>query len=753
MNFSTPDKVADLIWTMKDADKLRAPNRALIIDLFNGLPPYTEKECEENHISVNVNWKEGTMLLSRARDQYENAFLSTSNFFTVSVPDAPPSKRNKVESVITREANRILKKSRPFFHTMRSKFGGVAMFGVGAQMWSDQHSVVPFYVPIEDILLPTDTELTMESLSYFAVRRRMTPGELFRKTLGKGKNIDPGWDLKAVKAVLQSYKDLNQTSNTWNWSDHPEKMAELFKQNLMYYDSDSAPSVWFWDFYHQEDDNEKSCWYRKIILDSDCVPGKIGDANTPLNFVYDSKKPFADKLDEIIHFQFGDLNNKAPFMYHSVRSLGMMLFDTVHMSNRLRCQFMQKVFEDLMMLFRIQDPSDRSRLDRVYLGMNYGVIPEGLSFVQNQERYQVNANLVEMQLSNLRQLMGESTSAYTQDVDTGTNKERTAYEVSAQLNQVTAMTGSLLNIAYQQENFSYQEICRRLCKKGTLDFTAKKFQEKCKEMGVNEKWLDVDRWDIQAERVLGSGNTQLQEAQAGKLMSIRPMLNPESQQKVLNDFVFSVTRDARRADELAPRDAAPHVSDTQHDTEIVFGTLMAGTPVTPKPGLNPLEVIETMINLMGATVQNIMQTGGVGTPQQVNGMQMAAQYTGAFMQMLAGDDTMKQQVKQFGDALGKIMNMVKAFAQRQQQAAQAAAQKQPQLDPETQAKIAADMATTQQKLRSKDAAAQQRMLHKQQQFMADQQRQNAKTLAEIQQETMKVTAEAGLRKPAMSETP
>lgn len=744
MNFSSPDKIAEVILRLKDADeKYRAKNRALINALFNGSPPYTTTECDENKIQWNVNWNEGADLLLQAREQLENAHLSTDFAFTVRLPDAPPSKRGQWGQIITKRINKLLRGSREYFHTQRSKWGSVVLHGPGPQAWEDEDVLLPYFVSVPDLLVPTDTELPLCGLNHFAIRRRLTPGELFRKTFGRPENKrDPGWQMDTVKKVLDQYKDVNQNQNTWNWAEHPEKLTELWKQNSLYYESDAVPTIWAWDFYHQEDDSERPCWYRKILLDNDCSPGRNATfGGDPIIFLYDSKKPHAEKIDQILHIQFIDGNNVPPFMYHSCRGLGVRLHDPVHALNRLRCQFIQKVFQDMMLLFRVSDPVDRSRLDKIYMGLNYGIVPEGLQFVTRDQRYSPDANLIEMQLANLKQLLGEGSNQYTQDIDTGTNKERTWGEVRTILMQSTRLTGSMLNLSYNQEYFSYVEICRRATRKNSLDWKVKKFQNDLIEDGIPQKWIDSERWEIEVVRVLGSGNTQLEQIQAQALMNVRPMFNPEAQNEVLNDYVFAVTHDPKRAARLAPLDAAPQVTDTVHDTELVFGALMGGSQITPKPGLVPAEVCATMLRLMGVTVQQVMQTGGVGTPQQIMGLQNCARYTSAFIDQIAQDKTQKQLAKQFSDGLGQIMNIVKAMAQRQQQAMQKA--NGGGMNPEVMQKLQANQAVTQQKMQINQQKHAQKMVQTDQKFKADQQRKNLQTLADIHSKGLQAGVEAG----------
>jgi hypothetical protein len=184
--------------------------------------------------------------------------------------------------------------------------GSVILHGVGSQMWEDGDKWRPYFVPIDDLLIPTDTELPYDNLNHFAMRRRMTRGQLFRKTFGPPENKrDPGWNMKAVQKILDQYKDMNQSQETWNWTDNPEKAAEVWKQNASYYDSDKVPAIWMWDFYYQEDEDEQGRWHRKILLDQDCVAVRSSTSEA-VTCIYDSNKPFADKLGQILHTQFID---------------------------------------------------------------------------------------------------------------------------------------------------------------------------------------------------------------------------------------------------------------------------------------------------------------------------------------------------------------------------------------------------------------------------------------------------------------
>lgn len=703
---------------MKRPEIDRASNRALIDNLFNGVPPYTSQEEKENQIYVNVNWKEGVNALHAARGQYENAFLKPGNFFKVTLDDAPVDKQAEWSRITTKEINKALKKSRAYLHTQRSKFAGVCLHGVGCQMWEDKDNPIPFDVGMKDLLIPSEVDLTLENLTYFAVRRKMRPGMLYKKTIAKGANVDPGWKLDMVKKLLDSKKDENTQSGTSNWVNNPEQMAELYKQNVGYYDSDKAPEFSFWDFYWIEDgeDADKPAgWYRVIILDEDCDNGKTGTTDDPIQFVYESSVAYADNLDEFIHFQFGDGNNVPPFKYHSIRSLGWLLFDVLQLMNRLRCQFTQHVFEQMLTLMRISEPSDRARAMKALL-FNNGVLPDGVSLVPANERYSVDFNLVNGLMANMKQLISESSASYTQEIDSGTQKERTKFEVEAIMSQITSLMSSMLNLAYIQEFFAYLEICRRFCKENSQSFMVKKFRNECKKQGIPENMLNVERWTIAVEQVLGSGNKMLEIAQARELRAMRPTLGPQAQQEVDRIYIGALTDNAKLAEALVP--SSGEVTDSMHDAELAFAPLMQGVDMSVKEGLNHHEQITTLLKLMGMKIKSIQASGGVGTPQETQGLNNVAAFITKHLEILSQNEDEKSSIKQYGDILKNFMNFVRAFEQRQEQ--EAKAEQGDGTDPQAQLELASAAQMTKIKLNGKAAQDQQKLEHKQQAFEQDQ---------------------------------
>src|SRR5262249_52475926 len=148
----------------------------------------------------------------------------------------------------------------------------------------------------------------------------------------------------------------------------------------------------------------------RIILDSWSTPmnsgygggfqKKTGDVynRKKSNFLFNpGKRKYAARREELISFQFADLSAVAPFRYHTVRSLGFMIFAVCQVQNRLRCKFNETVFENMTMLFKVKSMDDAQNALKANL-VNKGFIDDSLQFIPASERFQINAALVELGL-------------------------------------------------------------------------------------------------------------------------------------------------------------------------------------------------------------------------------------------------------------------------------------------------------------------------------------------------------------------
>ena len=731
--FETAAVVEDTVWALRLADYPRSMNRTRINDLFNGEQPYPPEEAEKNGISINVNFLESTMMAHDARRQYANAFTKPGNFFKVDVDRGPAHKRKLYSATITREINKRMKKSLGYFEAYRSQFANVVLHGIGPLVWSDRESWEPDPKGVEDILIPGGTTLPLKKLPFYAVFQPYTAYQL--RKLTSGPKVDPAWNMPLVNRLIKdAEKQVLDFGIPNSEVFSPEKMAERMKSDGGFVSGDTVPTIDAWEFYFWNDENKQAGWNKRIVLDANWQGGigvsnmtrkDIASATSKIGsrdeFLYNpGKRKYASKLTELAAFQFGDLSAVAPFRYHSIRSLGFILFGVCHVLSRVQCAFYDSVFEQLCQYFRVKSLDELERTLKINL-FNRAFIDDTVQFISAQERWQVNAPLIQMGMANLKETIGRNSASYTQDFDYGKEKtEKTATQVMAQVQATASLVGAALSQSYEYKKGEYNEICRRFCRKNSSDADVRDFRRSVLSQDVPEEVLDVACWNIEPERVMGAGNKTLEVTIAEKLMGVLPRLDPEPQREVTRDYVTALTDDSALALRLVP-ETPVRVTDSVHDAQLAAGTLMMGFRVDVKTGINHIEYVETLLHEMAVKMQQIEQRGAMATQEEIIGLQNMAQNIGEHIQIIAQDENEKGRVKNYGDTLGKLGNVLKGYMQRLQEQQQQAAQQQGG-DPELQAKLQAKIIEAQAKAANTRESHAQRTAQRQTQFEMEQER-------------------------------
>jgi hypothetical protein len=693
----------------------------------NGSPPYSAQEVEENNIAVNVNNLAMTRILHDGRSQFTNAFTKPGYFFRLSTDMGPRSKRRDYAAIVTKLINKTLKRSVSYFEVMRSKFAQLVLHGISPAVWENEDKWCPRAIGVEDLLVPSQTLVGFENLPFFALRRSFTGIEL--QNLTSDDHRDPGWNMEAVNSALRwaDSQATNLMQSNWPEVWAPEKIEERLKQDSGFYASDQVPTIDCFDFYIYDDSEGKEGWVRRIILDAWGTPsltaGKASMArhsdksdwlSEKEDFLFNSgDRKIALSWQNIVSLQYADLSAVAPFRYHSIRSLGWLLYAPCHLGNRLHCKLKEAVFETLNQMFKIKTKDDYQRALKMTLA-SISIIDDSIIPVPAAERWTPNHQLVQMGLSENQQALQENGSLYQNAAAQPSQRDKTATQVMAETNSGSALVGAAFAQAYEYQKFEYYEIVRRLMKVNSSDVDAKAFRGSAIMRGVPSKLLMAEAWDLEPERVMGAGNKTIEMQTAATLMEWRDKFDPDGQRKVLRNSVTALTDDAALAEDLVPD--APEVSSSIHDAQLAAGPLLQGLPMALKQGVNHQEYALALIGALNFMIQKVMKKGGVPTMEELSGMQNLAGQTidgkplpgngaSAHLVVLAADKMARSQAKQLAQKLSKSMNEVRAMAQRlqemQQKQQQAAAQQNGGgggMDPKDAAKIQATLATGKAKI-------------------------------------------------------
>lgn len=688
MKFTTPALVEEVIWNLKFADQPRGYKRSLVDRLFNGQPPMMPDEHAADPDSTNVNFLKAPILASDARRSYYNGFIKPGLFFHASTDYGDPMKRSEWGTTFTNGINHYMKRNRRYFEFMRSQFALTVLHGIGPGFWYDRDHWVPECLGVEDVLIPGNTLLSMQNLDHFAVYRQYTAMQLYGMT--HGHKVDPAWNMPVVEAALKWVNE--QTTSQLSYTDAymPQKTEERMKQDMGILGTDISPTVDCWDFYYWSDEGKEEGWRRCMVLETPAyayspatestrsrkmpTTNKVGlDLGKNGNWLYKPdgrKRIYAPSLDNILHFQFGDLNATAPFRYHSTRSLGWLLYSVCHLDNRLRCRMTDAIMESMLQYFRLSNANDKERVTKIDLH-DKGVIPEGVDFVKAQDRWKIDPAAIQLGLGENRAMIMDAAAQYRENPHgtEGQGRERvTATEIMAEINRANALVGGMLLQAYEYARFQYQEILRRFCKKDSKDRDVKAFRAEMLTAGLPEKILEPDCWEVEPERVLGQGNKMLQIAIADKLMAVRPNLDPESQREIDHIYVLANSDDPALADRLVPV-SSPRKSESVHVAKDMVGSLMQGVPYTPEKGQNPIEMIQTLLRSMAMIVQRIQRTGPPSQAELIGLGNIASTVT-AYLKQLSQNKAEQEKAALYTEQLSQLLKVIGVMAKASQKQAQ-----------------------------------------------------------------------------------
>jgi hypothetical protein len=171
---------------------------------------------------------------------------------------------------------------------------------------------------------------------------------------------------------------------------------------------------------------------------------------------------------------------------------------------------------------------------------------------------------------------------------------------------------------------------------------------------------------------------------------------------------------------------------------------MRGMQVGIKTGMNHIDKWRRF-GSMSDVIQKVESRGGMATQDELVGLQLMGEHIAKHIQLIAQDPNEKQRVKEYGDDLGKAMNMVKAYGQRIQEAQKKAMQAgqggNGGPDPKEMAKIQGMQMQSQAKAENTRESHAQRTAQRQVQWQMEMQRKKDEHAIEMKRMEAELAAE------------
>lgn len=769
MEFNDARQLDQITSDLVFADWPRGINRGQIAALADGEAPLTEEEAEEANVKTNFNDLQQPSLLHECRMTFYNAFFQQGQYITCQSdhPWVPRHKRASWSKIVEHETNRPLIEDVNYDQMMQSKFATLSLHGIGPAIWRNTYEVVPDPLSVSDLLVPTNTLRGFKNLPLIVIRKSFTGMEFENLVLAEKR--DPGWNMDYVKRCLKWVDEQMRSGldRTYNEYYNQERWEQEGKQEAGWLGADRVPTIDVFDIYGfveaSSSRGNESGWVRRIIIDpwSNSGPSNIQptrrdrkiDKFNKSSFLFTSRdKPVADDWQNIVSCQYADLSAVAPFMHNATRGLGWLTYALCHVANRFMCRTLDSGFEQLMQYFKVNSKDGVQRALKVELS-NMGFIDPTITMIGQNERWQPNANYTEMVSGKISQAIEDRVRGWTQQMQPGNAKtEKTKAQWIGELQQMTAMVGAAINLAWRYQKWEDREVFRRLLIPNSKDPMARRCRERCMRQGVPERLLnEFEGWIVEHERMMGQGNQTLALTIASQILSMAGRLPPESQQKANWIYLNALTHNAQLASELAPEQPVAVTSSSQQAVND-YNSCANGVEPEMVPGTNEIEYIVRALKLAETKVG-----AGLKSPQKMipaKDLQALSPYVqdiGKHVRILAMDKQQAKLVKAFVKKLTQIAAQLKAFGQRLQ-AAMKAQQKQQQGNGggggELAAKVMPAVIAAKTKAKIKEEEAAQRRKHKDIAFAQEIQHKGVRAKADVAAKDLTTAAE--IRRGGMS---
>jgi hypothetical protein len=641
---------------MREADNLAAAERAKIQAMIDGERPMDQAELDSNGLGeiCNVNWGQAEQLLNLATSPYIDLMESVDTFITTPTRFGDPQMRAEWEQIMSEEFARMLRTWPEFFPRYLYLIQQFLAHGVVVAFFEDEIDWRPQIAPIGDFLIPRQTRASDEEIEVCAIVRGVSVHELFQKIEDPKLAEELGWDVAATKKAVMSAVQVKQSNTSFNW----EFLQREFKNNDIGYSNGADASEVKLVF----------MWVREVdgTISSYIFPEADSDDK---KFLFKGRSRFKTTTEAFTSFCYGIGTNGY---FHSIRGLGTKIFSIVQALNRLRCRFYDGIMASSMMMLEAENEEAIENLSVVHIGP-FIVKPQGTKFVPMDVPNYNQSVIPGMQ--DLNTLLQQQAGQYSTEAIFNAQRERTRYEVQAQLESLANINIASLTLFYQPWERLLKEVLRRVARPDYYPQDpggeqVADFRGRCMERGVPlEAILAIDVRRAKVVRAIGNGSSAARSSIMQQIYQLSQGFDPQGKQLALRDLTRTIGG-VEAADRYTPAPEQQRPPMEAKTAMLENNQLRAGQPVEALPAEMhaihlPIHVqdIEQVIMAVDQGQISLVEA----TPQMVPVYEHSMQHA-EFMQGDATYPMFKQRLQQLGEY---INNGIKALGKLQREQAQA----------------------------------------------------------------------------------
>ena len=346
-------------------------------------------------------------------------------------------------------------------------------FGYGLPMFKDKDCAKYRALSSDKVHVPKRTPLSPKSWDILMIRDEWTISDLYKK-LRKNKDGSQeyiGYNVDEIKRVIEYAHKGSHTTQSDDWV----KIQDELKNNDLGY-SELQTSVDIVHLLYREDNGKIThCMFEEL--------GQQDGGGNPINyndkdgFIFYSQDCF-DDFEEYMPPLYYEVGNG---LFHGVKGFGIKNYHFSVLLNRLKSNIIDSTSISMGLNFiRTDNANSENPPVEAYGPVN--VFPRGLEQINTYPSGNNGISALEMLQNNQSENNAQYREQRSQIANTETAKQA---EILATINQEMSQADASLFLSQLSESV-YEQQLSRLRRKGNMNPAAKKFVERCKEMGVPE---------------------------------------------------------------------------------------------------------------------------------------------------------------------------------------------------------------------------------------------------------------------------
>lgn len=546
-----------LLWTCLKEDWERSKERAIVKGAVDGNPPYLTLPPGRTW-ECNLNFMEGQAIMDSSGVPYYALFANVPYYAdcrTAFEPDSPDHE-GWCKKITSRFSN-LLKRWPQFNWNVQQISYWMRLHGVGPAFFDRDGDWRFRALETGNLLMPRGAASCIDKrLPFVILRVKYRIVELWDMIKDEAAAEAIGANVPAVKnAIKHGMKGRAPAGANW-WAQPWEYYEQILKNNDLTASFTDSDVVFCAYILVQEFAKGEESKISKFLF----TEHEVVSSQNPTNETKDNQFLFADPncYDNFDEALVAFYQNTGDGSHHSVRGLAMKAFKHLEVSNRLKCQTVNRAFLDSSLVLKPTTQRSQDKLSltvwgavvRLPVGTDFQpiVIQGGIQGTMEADRMITNHLANNIGMFNQRTLSRED----------GKGEMPTATQVNQQVAKESSLSEGQITLFYQYLDTLYTEMFRRAVDYSNSDAEAKRFRKECEEDGVPKEALNEMEY-IRANRQSGYGSPAMALLKQTQMMQIVPMLPEQGKQNWLEDAVTTI-EGPEKTERYAPRD---HILDDQ----------------------------------------------------------------------------------------------------------------------------------------------------------------------------------------------